>query len=90
MSLQSDCFQENEKKRGRKSAVQSFPQIIPVVASFVEENGLEANMKKGSERPFLFGTTNKDVQQEILRKVPEVKEKFPKFSISMFRCRALG
>jgi hypothetical protein len=82
MSLVSDIFHE-PKKRGRPSAVSKFPEIIPVVKQFVQENNLQANMKRGSERPFLFGTTCADVKKEIEAKVPEVLSEFPKFSDCM-------
>lgn len=83
MSLASHNFVSCEKKAGRKSVVAEFPQVIPVVSNFVRENDLQANMKGGSETPLMYGTTNRAVQQEILRQVPEVKEKFPKLSTSM-------
>lgn len=60
--------------------VSKFPEVIPVVKQFVEHNDLQADLKRGSEQPFLYGTTTKAAKEEVLAKVPEVAQEFPKFS----------
>lgn len=88
MSLVSDLFEEKKVKNGRPSIVSKYPEIIGVVSNFVHENGLEADMKTGSETPFRIGSSNRDVRDEIIRVVPSVLSDNPSFSISMFTFHA--
>ena len=67
MSLKSDIFEDKKNKRGRKSIVSQHPEIIPLVRDFIHENGTQADMKNGSEVPFMLGTKNKDIKNLIIK-----------------------
>jgi hypothetical protein len=82
MSLQSDIFEE-KLKRGRKSIASKHPEAVQEARELVKECGLEADLKKGSETPYVYGTTHAMVRNHVSNEFPEIKSENPKFSTSM-------
>lgn len=58
-----------QKKRGRPAKVDQFPEIIPVTNTFLADRGLEAKLKNSAQISLSFGATNKEVRNELQKKV---------------------